>query len=82
MLGRIVGELAAERLARIGERMIDELLLFAAARHIDLDLEAGLGGERGREQLALFDVVGQQDQSWRRLVVVKLREERVQYFVG
>ena len=76
----IVGEFAAERFAGVGERMIDEILLLAAARHADLDLEAGLGGERGRKQLGLLDLVRQQDQLRRRLVVVELREERVEHF--
>ena len=41
-----VGELAAERLARIGERVIDQLLLLAALRQQHLDLVAALGRER------------------------------------
>ena len=35
-----LGELAAERLARIGQRVIDQLLLLAALRQRDLDLVA------------------------------------------
>src|SRR5262249_26086445 len=37
-----LGELAAERLARIGERVLDQILLLAALRQRDFDLVAAL----------------------------------------
>ena len=48
-LRRGVGEFAAERLARIGQRMRDQFLLLAAPGYRDLDLEAGFDRERIRE---------------------------------
>ena len=79
LLRRGVGELAAERLARIDQRMRDQLLLLAPLRHRDLDPAAGLGAQRLGQQFALGNVVRQQDQRGRRLVVVELREERAQH---
>ena len=74
-LRRGVRELAAQRLARIGQRVRDQLLLLAALRRRDLDLVAGLDRQRVGEQFALLDLVREQDQLRRRLVVVELREE-------
>ena len=47
-LGRGLGELARQRLARIGERVLDEILLLAALRHLDLDLVAALAARAPR----------------------------------
>src|SRR5207237_10759107 len=43
-LRRGVGKLARQRLARIGERVIDEVLLLAALGYVHLDLVAAFGG--------------------------------------
>ena len=75
LLRRGFGKLAPERLARIGERMLDQILLLAALRHRDFDLVAGLGRERFGQQRAVLDVMRDQDQPRRRLVVVELRRE-------
>src|SRR5262249_13685623 len=61
--------------------MRDKLFLLAALWHRDLDLEACLYRQRVGEQAAFLDVVGQQNQSGRRLVVVELREERRQHLL-
>ena len=60
-LRRGIGELAAERFARIGQRVGDQLLLLAALRRRDLDLVAGLDRQRVGKQLALLDLVREQD---------------------
>ena len=78
-LGRGIGELAAERLARIGQRVRDQFLLFAAPRRGDFHLESGLDRERIGQQFGFFDLVRQQDEFRRRFVVVELREERGQH---
>ena len=76
------GELAPKRLARVGERVLDQILFLAALRQQDLDLVAALGGKRLRQQFAVLDVVGDQDQPRARLVVVELREERAEHLAG
>ena len=44
-LARRFGELARQRLARVAQRVVDELLLFAAARRADSDAMAGARAE-------------------------------------
>ena len=80
MLRGRVGELAAERLARIGERVVHQFLLIAALRHADLDLVAALGTQGFGEQRAILDLVGNEDAARARLVVVELGEESAQDF--
>ena len=48
LLRRGVGELAAQRLARVDQRVRHQLLLLAALRHGDFDLAAGLGARAPR----------------------------------
>src|SRR5260370_474558 len=43
-LGRALGKLARQRLARIGERVIDQVLFLAPLRNAHLDLVSALGG--------------------------------------
>ena len=62
--------------------MRDQFLLFAAPWGCDFDLEAGLDRQRIGHQLGFLDRVRQQDELWRRLVVVELREERGQHLFG
>src|SRR4029077_13667290 len=78
-LSRGIGELAAERLARVGQRVRDQFLLFAAPGSRDFHLEARLDRKRIGQELAFLDSVRQQDEFRRRLVVVELREERGQH---
>ena len=54
-------KLAAQRLARVRERVLDQPRLGAALRHADLDLALGLRGQRLGEQLAVRHVVRNQD---------------------
>ena len=42
-LGRGLGQLPGQRIARIGERVIDQVFLLAAPGHADLDFVAALG---------------------------------------
>ena len=80
LLAGVFGELAAQRLARVGERMLDQFALLAALRHDDLDAcVAGARRERLREQRAVLDLVREQDAARRRLVVVELGEEGVEH---
>src|SRR5205814_8630533 len=74
------GELASERLARIGERMVDQFLLLAALRGRDLDLMPALDRERFAEQRAVLDLVRQEDATRRRLIVIELRQKRAEHF--
>ncbi len=60
--------------------MGDQFLLLAALGRRDFDLEAGLDRQRVGQQLGFLDLVRQQDQFRRRLVVVELRQERGQHF--
>jgi hypothetical protein len=71
----------SERLARIGQCVRDHLLLLAALGHGDFDLVAGFHRERVRQQFGFLDLMRQQDELWRRLVVVELGEERGQHFL-
>src|SRR5207249_7259692 len=50
-----------QRLARIGEGVIDEVLLLAALGHADLDLAAALDAQGLGQQRALLDLVGDED---------------------
>src|SRR5207248_9262710 len=68
------------RLARIGERMVDQLLLLAALRGRDLDLMPALDRERFAEQRAVLDLVRQEDATRRRLIVIELRQKRAEHF--
>src|SRR5262249_40079420 len=79
--GRL-GELAAERLAGVGEGGRDDVALSAPARHQDLHLAAARDGERLRQQFAVLDFLRQQDEAGTRLVVVELREKCAQYLAG
>ena len=54
-LRRVLRHAAAERLARVGQRHVDELALLAALRHRDLDLALGAQRQRLGEQLAFGD---------------------------
>src|SRR6516225_4293258 len=58
--------------------MLDQILLLATLRHRHLDLVAGFGGERFRQELAVVDLVRDQNQPRTGLVVVELREKRRQ----
>ena len=80
-LRRRVGELAAKRLARVGQRMRDQFLFLAALRHRDFDFVAGLHAKGVGKQCRFLDLMRQQDEFRRRLVVVELREERGQHFL-
>src|SRR6202023_2657602 len=51
-------------------------------RGCDLDPEARLDRQRIGHQPAFLDFVRQQDEFWRRLVVVELRQERGQHLLG
>src|SRR5260370_45813 len=70
---RGIGQFAAERLARIGQRVRDQFLLFAAPGRGDFHLEARLYGERIGQKLGFLDRMRQQHQPGWRLVVVDLR---------
>ncbi len=78
-LAGALGELAAERLARVLQGMLDQLALLAALRRGDLDAMAGAGGQRLFQKLALGDVVAEQDQARAGLVLVELGQKRLQH---
>ena len=59
-----------KRLARIGQRMLDEFPFLAAQGHRDGDLARRPGAERLGQQFSPSDIMGQQDQFRDRLVVV------------
>ena len=79
LLRRGVGELPPQRLARVDQRVRHQLLLLAALGDGDFDLAAAFDAQRFCQQMALRNVVRQQDQRGTRLVVVELREERAQH---
>ena len=82
-LRRGVGELAAQRLARIGERVIDQFLLLAALAACAISTLRPLLVESACSSSARSSiVVRDQDQLRHRLVVVELREERAQHLAG
>src|SRR5262245_31050541 len=61
--------------------MLDQLLAFAPCRRADFHLALGLGSKRLRKQSALLEIVRNENESRRRLIVVKLREESAQNFL-
>ena len=54
-------KLAAERLTGVGKRVPNQVLLFTARRHRDLDLAADLGAQRLSEERAIDDLMRNQD---------------------
>src|SRR5262249_24919636 len=64
------------------ERMLDQIFLLATLRYDHFDLVAGLGGERFRQELAVVDLVRDQNQPRTGLVVVELREKGRQELAG
>ena len=74
-LGRALAHLPPQRLARVGQRVLDQLALLAADRPGDLYLAAALQSEGFGEQLALGGLHIGQDQLGDRLIVVELAQE-------
>ena len=74
-LGRAFRHFPAERLARIGDGVVDELALLAALGPVDLDLAAALEREGLGEQGAVGGVDVGEDQLGDRPVVVELADE-------
>src|SRR5258708_11353148 len=62
LLRRALGEAAAERLAGVHQRVLDELGLVAALRHGELDLAAGMGRERRFQERPSRRLVAPQDE--------------------
>ena len=81
-LRRRLGKLAAQRLPRIGERMLDQILSLAAPRHRNLHLVTALGAQRLRQKFVIVDVVRDQDQARTRFVVIELGQKRAEDFFG
>src|SRR5579875_2460530 len=77
-----IGKPARERLARIVESVRHELLAFAAPGERDLDPVPAARRKRRGEQSALAEIVRHEDEPRRRLVVIELREECLQYVAG
>ena len=74
-LGRALGHLAAQRLSRVGVRVVDEGKLFAAPWIGDFHFPVGLHTERRFQQFQLVRPHVGQDQARDRLVLVELAEE-------
>jgi hypothetical protein len=55
-LGLRLRQLAPQGLARVGHRMADQAMLFAALRHGDLDPPPGAQRQRIGDELALLDL--------------------------
>ena len=70
MLRRSIGELAAQRLARVGHRVRDQFPLLATLRHRDIDLAAGFQPKRLGDQRLFWQRVAEQNDGRWRLVVV------------
>ena len=82
ILRRGIGELARQRLARIGERMRHHVALLAALRLLDFDIVPALGRQRFGQQRALRQIFGDQNRARAGLVVVELRDEGIEHVVG
>ena len=82
LLGGRDREFATEGVARVGKRVVDQVLLLAALGHADADAPTHALAERLLQQRALLDLVGEQDQLRRRLVVVELGEEGAEHLAG
>ena len=74
-LRRILGGPARQRIAGIGERVIDELALGAAHRPAQVDPPPGLEAQRLGKQRVFGRAGAQQDAARRRLVAVELAHE-------
>ncbi len=79
LLARVLGELSRQGLARIGQRMLDELTLLAALRRRDLHPFLHAHIERVLEHLAVLDLVRKQNERRGRVLAVKLREKGRQH---
>ncbi|QTK78991.1 hypothetical protein AT6N2_C1210 [Agrobacterium tumefaciens] len=73
-------QLAAMRLAGIGQNMVGNVLFLAALGHIDRHLVPGLFAEGSRQEFLFFDRLRQQDLLRHRFVIVELRQKRVEDF--
>jgi hypothetical protein len=78
LAGRL-GEAAAERLAGVGQRVVDEVAFLGPLRHGDLDPAAGPLRQRLGEEVLLRQGVREEDEPRHRLVVVELRDEALQH---
>ena len=74
-------EAAAKRLARIGQRVVDEFPLLATARHADGDLAAGANGEGFGEQAAARHVMAEKDHAGRGTILIELGEEGIEHLI-
>jgi len=81
-LGRRIGELARERLARVAHRVLDELLLFAAPRRADADAMARARAQRRAQRVMALDIVREQHEPRRRPLQIELREKGVEHRRG
>ena len=75
-----LGEFAFQRLARVDFGVLDDGVLFAAPRHVDFHLAAGFEGQRLGHEILFRQFVIDQHQRRRRLVIVKLGDERAEHF--
>src|SRR5262249_2910912 len=82
LLRRGFCELAAERLARVGERMLHQVFLLATLRDQHFHAAAALHAERFADQHSIGHVVRHEDATRRRLIVVKLSDERAEHVLG
>ncbi len=77
-----VGELAAQRLPGVAQHVFDELPALSPLRRVDFDPRFRARRKRGAHQFRILDLVRQQNQTRRRLVVVELRQERRQHLLA
>ena len=75
-----LGEFAFQRLSRVDLGVLDDGVFFATPRHVDFHLAAGFQRQRFGHQCLFRQFVIDQ-QTWRRrLVIVKLGDERAEHF--
>src|SRR5690606_11137702 len=74
------GELAAESLAGIVERVVDEITLLAAPGLFDIDPAPGAGGQRFFHHLRLGEGMAEKDEPRRGAVFVELADKGFEHF--
>ena len=60
--------------------LFDEILFFSLSRHGDLDGAAGALAQGLFKDRAIFDLMGQQNEAWRRSIRIKLRDKGIEDF--
>ncbi len=81
-LGSAFRHAAGKAFAGVAQGVFHQLGFFAAPGDAQDNLAASLFRQRIGHQVRVFDPMRQQDQPWRHLAIIELRQERLHHLVG